>query len=89
MLPAGRIGDMYGHRRCFVGAYIWFSIATGISVYSSSFIFYSVCRGLQGIACAMLVPCALAILGSVYKEGRGKILSFLSTLVCNLHKTPF
>lgn len=79
MLPAGRIGDMYGYRRCFVGAYIWFAISslmTGVSVYSSSFIFYSLCRALQGIACAMLVPCALAILGSIYKEGPRKNLAF-------------
>ncbi|KAH8894438.1 MFS general substrate transporter [Thozetella sp. PMI_491] len=32
--------------------------------------------GLQGLATAMLVPCALAILGSVYKEGRRKNLAF-------------
>ena len=81
MLPAGRIGDMYGHRRCFIGAYVWFSFSfsslmTGLSVYSRSFIFYSVCRGLQGVASAMLVPCALAILGSIYKEGPRKNLVF-------------
>lgn len=79
MLPAGQVGDIFGHRKCFVVAYIWFSISslmTGLSVYSDSFIFYSICRGLQGIACAMLVPCALAILGSIYKEGPRKNLVF-------------
>lgn len=79
MLPAGRIGDLYGHRRCFVAAYLWMAVSslmTGLSVYSSSFVFYSVCRGMQGIACAMLVPCALAILGSIYKEGPRKNLVF-------------
>lgn len=79
MLLAGRIGDIYGHRRCFVGAYVWFAISslmTGLSIYSKSFIFYAVCRGLQGIASATLVPCALAILGSIYQEGPRKNLVF-------------
>lgn len=79
MLPAGRIGDMYGHRYCFLVAYLWLSVSslmTGLSSYSGSFIFYSVCRGLQGIASAMIVPSALAILGSVYKEGPRKDLVF-------------
>lgn len=79
MLLAGRIGDIYGHRRCFVGAYAWFAISslvTGLSIYSKSFIFYSICRGLQGIASATLVPCALAILGSIYQEGPRKNLVF-------------
>ncbi len=70
MLPAGRIGDMYGHHRFYVGAWAWLalsSLLTGISVYCRSFTFYAVCRDLQGLATAMLVPCALAILGSVYK----------------------
>ena len=79
MLPAGRIGDIYGHRYCFVAAYTWGAISSlmaGLSVYSNSFIFYSACRGLQGIACALLVPCALAIPGSIYKEGPRKNLVF-------------
>jgi MFS family permease len=70
---------MYGHRRCFVGAYVLFALASlmaGLSIYSKSFIFYTVCRGLQGIASAQLVPCALAILGSIYKEGPRKNLVF-------------
>ena len=79
MLPAGRISDMHGHRRCFLGAWAWLAISSlvaGISFYSHSFVFYSVCRGLQGMATAMMIPCALAILGSTYKEGRRKNLAF-------------
>ena len=81
MLPIADIpsGDMYGHRRCFVVAYVLLAISSlmaGLSVYSKSFIFYTICRGLQGIASAFLVPCALAILGSIYKEGPRKNLIF-------------
>lgn len=79
MLPAGRIGDMYGHHRCYVGAWVWLalsSLLTGTSVYCQSFTFYAICRGLQGLATAMLIPCALAILGSIYKEGPRKNIAF-------------
>jgi MFS family permease len=70
---------MYGHRRCYITAWLWLSIASllaGISVFSNSFVFYAVCRGLQGMATAMLLPTALAILGSVYKDGPRKNLAF-------------
>ncbi|KAH8669151.1 putative transporter [Xylariales sp. PMI_506] len=79
MLPAGRTGDIFGHRRCYIVAWIWLalsSLLTGLSVYCHSFIFYSVCRGLQGLGTAMMIPCALAILGSVYKDGPRKNLAF-------------
>jgi MFS family permease len=70
---------MYGYRQCYIAGWVWFamsSLLTGISVYSKTFIFYCVCRGLQGMATAMLVPCALAILGTVYRDGPRKNLAF-------------
>ncbi|KAK4506301.1 hypothetical protein PRZ48_000031 [Zasmidium cellare] len=79
MLPAGRIGDIYGHRLCLVAAFIIIglsSLMAGLSVYSGSFIFYAVCRGLQGIGSAAIVPCALALLGSIYRNGPRKTLVF-------------
>lgn len=79
MLVAGRIGDICGHKACFVGAWIWLAISsvmTGVSKYSGSYVFYCLCRGLQGLAGAMLVPSALALLGSIYREGPRKNLVF-------------
>lgn len=79
MLVAGRIGDICGHRICFIGAWIWLAISSlmaGLSNYSGSFVFYCLCRGLQGLASAALVPSALALLGSIYKEGPRKNLVF-------------
>lgn len=79
MLPAGRIGDIYGHRLCLVAAFIVIglsSLMAGLSVYSHSFVFYAVCRGLQGVGSAAIVPCALALLGSTYREGTRKNLVF-------------
>ncbi|KAF2171386.1 hypothetical protein M409DRAFT_63688 [Zasmidium cellare ATCC 36951] len=79
MLPAGRIGDMYGHRVCLVAALIIIALSSlmaGLSVYAHSFVFYAVCRGLQGVGSAAIVPCALALLGSTYREGPRKNLVF-------------
>ena len=72
MLAAGRLGDVLGHERCLVFGWMWFalwSLLAGISVYPHSFIFFDLCRGFQGMGVAMLIPCALALLGSVYREG--------------------
>ena len=79
MVVAGRIGDICGHKNCFIYAWLWLAISsllTGISKYSEKFVFYCFCRGLQGLAAAMLVPCALALLGSIYRDGTRKNLIF-------------
>ena len=79
MLVAGRVSDIFGYKRCFTFAWLWFalwSLLAGISVYSHSIIFFDLCRGFQGTAVAMLVPCALALLGSIYKAGPRKNLAF-------------
>lgn len=79
MLALGRVGDMIGHKRLFVGAWFWSSLwalFAGISVYSNSQVFFDICRALQGMGAAALVPSALAILGSVYKPGSRKNLAF-------------
>lgn len=79
MLPAGRIGDIYGHKLCLVVALVVIglsSLMAGLSVFAHSFVFYAVCRGLQGVGCAAIVPSALALLGSIYREGPRKTLVF-------------
>ncbi|PBP15649.1 MFS general substrate transporter, partial [Diplocarpon rosae] len=65
VLPAGRLGDMYGHKNVFLVGSIWYgvwSLICGFCVYSSS-VFFSVARGFQGIGPALMVPNALAIAG--------------------------
>ena len=79
ILIAGRIGDMYGYKRAFILGFVWFglwSLLAGFSVYSSSQILFDVCRSLQGIGPAFVLPNALAILGSTYPAGRRKEMVF-------------
>ncbi|KAI9724577.1 MAG: hypothetical protein M1828_003600 [Chrysothrix sp. TS-e1954] len=72
VLPSGRLGDIYGHKKLIVTGWIWFglwSVIAGLSSYTHSGIFFDVCRAMQGIGPAMLLPNALAVAGRVYKPG--------------------
>jgi MFS family permease len=78
ILPSGRLGDVFGHRRIFIIGYLWlalWSLITGFSIYSGQ-IFFDICRALQGIGPALLLPNAIAILGRTYPAGRRKDMVF-------------
>lgn len=79
MLPSGRIGDIIGHKLLLVSAWVWlglWSLLAGLSIYSKSQVFFCICRAMQGIAAAALVPSSLAMLGIIYKPGPRKNLAF-------------
>jgi MFS family permease len=79
MLIAGRLGDIWSHKKLFLFGWLWsglWALLAGISIYSRSVIFFDICRALQGIGSAIMVPIPLAIIGSVYKEGHRKNLAF-------------
>ena len=80
VLPAGRVGDLVGHKTVVIIGYailsIW-SLLAGLSHYTGSYIFFDVCRAMQGIGCAVLLPNSLAILGRLFAPGTyAKYLSF-------------
>ncbi|KAJ9477943.1 Low affinity ammonium transporter [Pseudozyma hubeiensis] len=72
VLPAGRIGDLVGHKPIVIIGYavlgLW-SLLAGLSHYTGSYIFFDVCRAMQGLGCAVLLPNSLAILGRVFAPG--------------------
>lgn len=79
ILIAGRLGDMFGHKSLFVAGFFWYglwSVVAGLSNYAHSGIFFDVCRALQGVGPAMMVPNSLAILGRTYPPGRRKEMVF-------------
>ena len=80
ILVAGRLGDLFGHKRFFIAGFLWYSlwaILAGFSVYANkNAIFFDVCRAMQGIGPAFLLPNALAILGRTYPSGRRKEMVF-------------
>jgi MFS family permease len=78
ILPSGRLGDIFGHRKIFIIGYIWlalWSLIAGFSVYSGQILF-DICRAFQGIGPALLLPNAIAILGRTYPPGKRKDMVF-------------
>lgn len=78
ILCAGRLGDIFGHKKMFLlglGWLVLWSLLAGISNYST-FIFFAVCRGFQGIGPAFLLPNAMAIIGRSYKPGIRQTMIF-------------
>jgi MFS family permease len=78
ILIAGRLGDVYGHRRMILCGYIWFgvwSLVCGFSVYSGKVLFI-VSRAFQGIGPAILLPNSLAILANMFPPGMKKNIAF-------------
>jgi MFS family permease len=78
ILIAGRLGDLYGHKKLVIAGFLWFalwSLLAGFSVYSN-IIFLDCCRALQGIGPAFLLPNSIAIMGRAYKPGLRKAIIF-------------
>ncbi|KOG96848.1 Amf1p DI49_5190 [Saccharomyces eubayanus] len=78
ILIAGRLGDIFGHRKFFILGFLWYalwSLLAGFSVYSNK-IFFDCCRAFQGMGPAFLLPNAIAILGRTYKPGKRKNMVF-------------
>ena len=81
VLLAGRVGDVYGHRRSFIVAWLWYSLwalLCGFAPFvpSNRGVYLSICRAFQGIGSAFLVPTSLALLGRRYKNGKRKDYAF-------------
>ena len=86
ILTTGRLGDLYGYKKLWCCGYAWFgfwSLLAGLSAFSRSSIFFDVCRAMQGIGPALLMPNGLAILGSIYPVGPRKDMAFASFGACS------
>ncbi|KAL7819787.1 MFS general substrate transporter [Trichoderma gracile] len=79
ILVAGRLGDLYGHRRLFIIGFAWYGLwflVGGFSVYATTTTLFICCRAFQGIGAGLVLPNAVAILGRTYPPGRRKELVF-------------
>lgn len=86
VLPAGRLGDLFGHRRVFVVGFVWFAVWSLLAGFTPMIqlaasnpetshvgtTLFIVCRAMQGIGPAMLVPNGQAMLGRAYPPGPRK-----------------
>jgi EmrB/QacA subfamily drug resistance transporter len=72
LLLGGRLADLLGRRRVFIGAIALFgaaSLLSGLAWSEGSLIAF---RGLQGLGAALLSPAALALLMTTFAEGRDR-----------------
>ncbi|KAF2659633.1 MFS general substrate transporter [Lophiostoma macrostomum CBS 122681] len=79
IMISGRLGDIFGHKRVFAVGYAWlgcWSCFAGFGGYTKDQIFFDVCRAMQGIGPALLMPNALAMFGRAYPPGIRKNIVF-------------
>jgi MFS family permease len=80
VLPAGRLGDLFGHKKIFTIGFLWFSLwslLAGLAIYvpaggANGTIYFCFCRAMQGIGPSLLVPNGQAMLGRAYPPGPRK-----------------
>lgn len=80
VLPAGRLGDIFGHRRMFIIGFVWFAVWSLIAGFAEAVqraggggtVFFIASRAFQGIGPAILVPNGQAMLGRAYAPGPRK-----------------
>ncbi|KAH7142585.1 major facilitator superfamily transporter [Dactylonectria estremocensis] len=65
---AGRLGDVFSHKRVFVDSFAWFGLWSALArlaVYSGP-VFIALCRAMQGTGLALLLPNPITIIGRCY-----------------------
>lgn len=75
LLPFGRLGDITGRKKIFLGGIVLFTISSFLIIFSFNLASLLVLRVLQGFSAAMIFGTSLAILTSVFPAGeRGRAL---------------
>lgn len=62
LLTSGRVGDRYGHRRVLLTGLTVFMVASAGCAVSPSIVWLTVCRVVQGVGAAILLPATLALI---------------------------
>jgi EmrB/QacA subfamily drug resistance transporter len=80
LLLAGRLGDLVGHRRLYLGGFAAFGAASLVCGLAPDFGWLLAGRVLQGIGAALMMACSPALLTlSSPPQERGKALGILAT----------
>jgi EmrB/QacA subfamily drug resistance transporter len=82
LLIGGRLGDLFGRRRLFVGGLLGFAAASALGGFAQSFELLVAARALQGVFGAMLAPSALSLLTVTFAAGpeRGKAFGIFGAI---------
>jgi len=82
-LISGPLADRYGRRPIAMGGILIYGLASIISVYSDSFIFFLVSRLVQGIgACAIVVAAFASVRDKYNAIESGVMYSYLNSAIC-------
>jgi EmrB/QacA subfamily drug resistance transporter len=90
LLPAGRVGDIYGRKRMYIIGFSIFSLTTFMAAGAWSINSFIIIRFLQGGSSAFVLSSGLAILTSIFpSEKRGQVLGIsVACVYCGLSFGP-
>ena len=76
LLLGGRAGDLLGRKRLFLAGVVVFTVASLLNGLATNSTWLISTRALQGLGAAFISPAALAIISTIFAEGkeRGKAL---------------
>ena len=75
VLMTGRLGSIYGHKNVLLGGAAWWILCSFINAFCTNFIAFNIVRTLSGIGAAMIVPNAIAVIGTTLPPGKMRNLS--------------
>jgi EmrB/QacA subfamily drug resistance transporter len=79
MVLGGRLGDLLGLRRVFLGGAALFVVSSALVGFAQDVIWAIAARATQGAGAALMMPTALAIVSSIYPgASRGRALGILA-----------
>jgi EmrB/QacA subfamily drug resistance transporter len=90
LLPAGRVGDIYGRKRMYIIGFGIFSLTTLMAAGAWSINSFIIIRFLQGGSSAFVLSSGLAILTSIFpSDKRGQVLGIsVACVYCGLSFGP-
>lgn len=73
LIPAGRLGDVIGHRRVFLAGGITYAAASLAAALAPTAFAVIAARGLQGVGAAMVSPSVIALTARVFPSDRRNV----------------
>jgi EmrB/QacA subfamily drug resistance transporter len=69
LLLGGRLADLLGRRRIFMGGLVLFSLASLVGGFAQSDVWLIAARAVQGLGAAIISPAALSLVTTMFSEG--------------------
>jgi EmrB/QacA subfamily drug resistance transporter len=69
LLLGGRLADLLGRRRMFMGGLVLFSLASLVGGFAQSDVWLIAARAVQGLGAAIISPAALSLVTTMFAEG--------------------